>query len=299
MTFMMIAGKIFRMISACALALFLIPLSSVADILIKLEIEHLSLVEGEPVNILVTFYNEGERDVIIDSENGGNADFYFDIQRINGSSGRRISKKTLVERMKLKPDEQYSVLVDAGDYYDLLGEGRYIIAGVISVDGKQYRSERKVIEVVSGIELVRQNRTVMRNGIDHVRSYSLRYWAREKKEWLFLVVEDDEGEASFGAFLLGPVIRYFKPELKTDREGNIVTYHQSGPNRFTRTVFQSTPYEITFLDQNYFDEEGNLLKRVSAASEEDETSRMPPEANLPKRESKTRKKGGLLNWLFR
>lgn len=281
------------------LAVFLFHANARADLLLKMELEHSSIVEGEPVNILVTFANETDNTIIIDSNSSDETTgFLFDIERTKGGISRRIKDNPLIEKMILRPDEQQSVMIDVAGYYDLLREGTYIITGVLAMKGRFYRSEKKVVEVVKGIELASQTRTVVYSGENRTRSFTLRYWTRDKKEWLFLSVEDNGGQVHLGTFQLGPVIRYYKPQLKTDREGNITAYHQSGPNRFTRTVFKSTPYEIIFMDQNYYDEGGNLLKHGAARLEEVEEPQIPPEANLPKKEDKPRKRRGLLNWLF-
>ncbi len=73
---------------------------------------------------------------------------------------------------------------------------------------------------------------------------------------MFLRVEEKAGDMVYGVFLLGGLIRVFKPALNVDRKGNITVIHQSGRSVFTKTTFRSEPYSVRFMDQVYINEDG-------------------------------------------
>ena len=73
-----------------------------------------------------------------------------------------------------------------------------------------------------------------------MRSYTLRTLNRDRREVVFLRINDDDRGMCYGVFELGAIVRMFEPKLQMDEVGNIHVLHQSGPWQFTHSVF--TPH---------------------------------------------------------
>jgi|GEM_PF-2097318 len=260
-----------------------------AAVLIKMVPEHTTTLQYEQIQVVLTIINE--EDVTLAVTPDGQADepyVTFDVERSNGQPVRRRKEGQIVDKLTIKPDGSEDVMVDLTRWYELHQEGRYLVSAVVIWNGKRYTSERIMFEVVRGLEVAQDTRSI-RGYPDRQRTYSLRYWTREKREYLFLVVEEDMGRVSYGTFMLGPLIRYYKPGLKVERNGDVLVYHQSGPNRYTKSVFKAGPHSVEFIDQNYFDEEGQPYGKPRSEDDVEEDSQKPEQTGVePSKPAKSR-----------
>lgn len=138
--------------------------------------------------------------------------------------------------------------------------GSYDVVVQLQHGGRVWSSKRTLIDVVDGIETTSVTRSIPGDP-NRIRKYSLRYWSRNRKEYLFLRAEEEQNDIVYGVYMLGGLIRIFKPVLEVDRKGNITVLHQSSRNVFTKSTFRSEPYSVKFVDQIYLNEEGVPYRR--------------------------------------
>jgi hypothetical protein len=107
------------------------------------------------------------------------------------------------------------VLVDISQWYDLTRTGKHLVTLEIRWEGQSYRSAKSVLEVVEGIP-VDSVTEALSGHPDEVRTYMLRDWARNRAEYLFLIV-DGPDNFNYGVQCLGRCLRTLKPVLRMDK----------------------------------------------------------------------------------
>jgi len=138
--------------------------------------------------------------------------------------------------------------IDISRFFDVRRVGRYFVLAKLKWRGKEYRSHEAIIDVVNGIELLTRDRELPESP-SVVRTYSLRYWARDDTEALFLCVYDAMKRRSYGVFELGQIVRVFKPRIEFDPSGNIHVMHLVSRDVIAHTYFIATPTGVRFIDQ--------------------------------------------------
>jgi len=235
----------------------LICAAALADVEVDLKLEHKEYLQYEQVNAFVTIYNDEDYLVVIDSTKTNRLDeLRFNIRHGMKTPAVRINRLPLVDYLELKPGAKKTLLIDLTRWFSMSKVGSYDISAELEHGGRVWRTKRTLIDIVDGIETTSVTRSIPGDP-NRIRRYSLRYWAREQKEYLFLRAEEEENEIVYGVFPLGVLIRIFKPVIDVDRKGNITVVHQSGRNVFTRTTFRSEPYSVKFIDQTYVNQEGS------------------------------------------
>jgi hypothetical protein len=188
---------------------------------------------------------------VIDEEaKGNNSSVSFLIERSRDDVVSRMDSSSVVSKLKVKPGQKMKLFKDITRWYGLSGLGRYFVTAIVNWNGRTFKSSTITIDVVSGIEIL----NVTRNApgyYDVMRIYSLRYWSRNKTEYLFLSVDEEETGRNFGVFQLGRVIRVNKPLMEVEKSGDIVVFHQSGVKHFSRSVLRATKDQVVFVDQTY------------------------------------------------
>lgn len=232
-----------------------------ADVVVKLRLEHAAYLQYEHVQAFVTVFNDEDYNVVLDSGITNRTDsLRFRIKRNSRDDAVLINRTPIVEFLELQPGEKKSFMVDLGMWYSISQVGSYDIQAELEYGGRKWLSNLVQIDVVDGIETSSVSRSVP-GSPGRARKYSLRYWNRGKREYLFLRAEDEKNDLVYGVFLLGNVVRIFNPLLEVDRKGNIVVVHQSGRNMYTRTTFKSESHSVKFIDQVYTDENGAPYNR--------------------------------------
>jgi hypothetical protein len=224
---------------------------SLADLQVRLKLEHTSLLLFEPVNASVTIFNGSDYPFVIGKgETNGNARIEFSIEKKRDEVVSRINKRPLVSNFKLRPGEKGETMMDVSSWYDLRAEGRYTVIALAYLNGKAWASNKEIIDVVRGLEITSVTKDVP--GYDDMeRTYALRYWSREGKEFLFLCVDQENTGVNYGVVQLGQLVRVFIPVLEVDRLGNIKVLHQLSSDCYARSLFKSTRDGVEFVDQTY------------------------------------------------
>jgi len=253
-----------RIVHIAASFLGFLSLASVAfaDLRVSLRLDPVSAMASESVTAYVSVLNDGENDFVLDSSDKNNkARALFVIERKSDETVDRISGHPPVSKMRLAPGEKQEFLADISLLYDIATKGRYVVRAAIEVGDVRYESNPVILDVVRGIEIASISRYVP-GYPERVRKYSLRYHGRDKRELLFLCVDEDNGNINCGTFSLGPVVRVVKPTLDLDRNGNIKVTHQTNRDCFICSKFESNRDGVFFIDQSYFDYEGKPYKFV-------------------------------------
>lgn len=243
-------------LNAVVVILLSLCLNLSAGVYVTLEMEHVDYLQYEKMTAFVTVYNDDDYNLVIDSSKTNRTDaLRFLINRNMKDPAIKINRLPLIDHLELKPGEKKTLMFDVSLWYSLSAVGSYDIVAELEHGGRKWASKRTLVDVVDGIQTASTTRSIPGDP-NRVRTYSLRYWTRERHECLFLRVEEEASDMVYGVFPLGGLIRIFKPVLDVDRKGNVTVIHQSGRSVFTKTTFVSEPYSVRFVDQVYINEDG-------------------------------------------
>jgi len=265
--------------SRCAKFVFLctvaalLPRLVAAQVLMKLQIEHAQLVRYESVNAFISILNESPHQLTFGGKDGARLSFFIEHER--DTSADRITQKPLAENVNIEPGTSLDILRDISRWYDLGPVGNYSIRAIIEWRGESYQSNRVRIDVVNGLPISSEKRTIW-NEEEFVREFSLCYLAREGTERLFLSIDDKRAGISYGVFDLGGIIRLHPPVIRISREGNVRVLHQSGFGRYTLNKLEVTSDKVHFVDQSYIGEDGKPLNATEMPSLENPEAEFPP-----------------------
>lgn len=224
---------------------------------VRFRFGHDTVLQYEPVTAYLEVVNDSFETVrVTASPQADAAHLSFAVYRDRDREVKRQPGSLGLDPIRLAPGERRDLMVrDLSAAYDFGRAGRYRVRAEIGLENTAYRSDWVLIDVVRGIELTSVRRPVP--GYPEVeREYALRYWARERKEHLFLAVGEPATGYSYGVFDLGPVIRVSPPRIHVDREGKVTVVHQSSRSRHIRTVFQSDRGGMQFVDRIYHEADG-------------------------------------------
>ena len=149
------------------------------------------------------------------------------------------------------PDDSITELVELTSLSNIQAAGNYQVLARVRYNGRFFTARPKGFDVAHGIEIMSLERAL--RGYEDIRlTYSLRYASRSSSEQAFLMVEDRGNEVSYGTFQLGPSLRVSAPIMRFDDEGRVVIVHQSGRNRYTRSVVLASPEGASLVSQSHF-----------------------------------------------
>lgn len=239
--------------------------SARADVKISLKLEFESYLQYERIMAVVTIYNDAESALSVKAFTNTASGLRFLIKKNKQEEVKKNNELPLLDGIELASGEKEEHLIDIAGSYNMGVVGNYEIVAELYTPEKSWRSERALVDIVPGLEIASLEKNVP-GYPDRMRQYSLRYWARKGKEYLFLRVDEKENELVYGVFLLGPVIRVVAPKMEVDRQGNIVIVHQTASEKFARTLLKSEAFSIKFVDQTYFDSQGKSLDQKDSSA---------------------------------
>lgn len=239
--------------------------AAVAEVELDLRLDHDEYLQFEPVRAYVSVYNDSDKPLVIRSRaRKGVARLDLVVRRKRNDMMSPKSEAPVHGGAVLEADGRTELMLGVNDIYDVVANGRYFVKAVLEHEGRRYETPTRILKVVPGMELVKETRTVPGDP-DRTRNYSLRYWARDGAESLFLRVDEKETRLNFGVFDLGPLVRVAPPVLKVDRSGGILVAHQCARNCHIRSVLKSTAGGVTLLDQTYHLPNGDPYPHVRPA----------------------------------
>lgn len=242
---------------------------------LDLKLEHASVLCLEPIHVMVTLSNDTERPLVIDENDPRNRSHVtFSVERKRDEAVARSNPGAIVTNFVVGSEEQQKLMVDLADHFEVGRPGRYLIKVVLDWEGTRYESAGKMVEVVKGLELASVAKNVP-GYPKRIRTYTLRYWTRERREDLFLCVEEEATRTSYGVFCLGGIVRVTAPTIRVENTGEVIVKHQAGNECFVHTTFVSTADGVFFLDQSYRAPDGSPY--LSKEKQETESLNLPPQ----------------------
>lgn len=241
-----------------------------AQIRLALELEQSSCLQYEPIHAIVSVRNETDDAILIgDPKKPGYLALEFEIQQRKHHALPKRKTIPVVKDILIEAGETRKLAVELTRWYSATDMGRYLVRAYIRKDGPLVYSRMAMVDVVRGFELA--SATQRLSGYEAVyRTYSLRYWRRGRHEYLFLSVDEKPSGCNYGVFQLGRIIRFEKPTVTVSRDGKVEIRHQSGPDCYIRTKFDSRRDGMRFVDQSYELADGTpypyLRPRVRGAS---------------------------------
>ncbi|MDD5704667.1 MAG: hypothetical protein PHR35_01990 [Kiritimatiellae bacterium] len=208
-----------------------------------------SYVVGEPVWVDLRLVNRGASPIVIDDhEVFRHNRIFFEISidpqvYLNQSREGRI-----VDDLDLGKNEPYAAEIDLGAWYPLLREGRYFANAVLLHNDLRYATERRMFDVVPGIELSRA--TAIISTTPRVeRRFSLVYWARGEREYAFLRATDTPDGVVWPTLELGPIVRFTPPSIALNDPDGVTVTHQATRAIFMTSTIRSDRNGILLLSQ--------------------------------------------------
>lgn len=226
-----------------------------AQVEVSLSLEHRSYVIGEAFVARVRVSNQLEVPLVFDDDYR-NAEFFVELVRdksggISESDRQPISRQTVI-----MPDNEKLELVEVTSLFNLTKPGGYGLRVGVRHEDYVYLSAAVGFNLVQGIEMLSRRRSL--SGYRDVDlEYSLRYWHRSAGEQAFFVIKNTVDGSLYGTFRLGPVVRVNPPAIRFDKDGRAVVVHQSGRNRFTRSVLEVDSGGAVLVGQTHHLEDGS------------------------------------------
>ncbi|MFH0879575.1 MAG: hypothetical protein V2A34_07660 [Lentisphaerota bacterium] len=201
----------------------------------------------EPVGVLLTVVNNTGAPLDFTGEKA-NASLRFDVESQPGVLVRQLRDELVDGPFVIPSQKTMTREINLLESYDIRNAGPYMLSARVEWGNRIYASTKVSLEVNPGLEV---DRLVC--GIpgrpNELRAYTLHILSRDRNDHLFLRMDDEDAGVCFGVFDLGHVVRLYKPELKMDSKGNFHVLHQSGPWRYTLSIFSpdGKPLEHKFF----------------------------------------------------
>jgi hypothetical protein len=228
-------------------ALLLCVSPAVGQIGVGIKMDHRVVMEGEPTVVTIGVQNGSETPLVFNKVYH-NAELQVSLRR-GRATGDPVYKR-LERDFVILPDDRGDNLVELTSLKDMRRPGSYQIWAQVLYDGRVFTARAYAFDVVHGIELISVQRHL--RGYESIRlTYSLRYCARGGAEYAFLVVKDTMRDVLYGTFRLGTLVRVGDPAMSFDAKGRLVVVHQSGRNRFTRSVIATHRNGASFEAQTH------------------------------------------------
>lgn len=217
---------------------------------LTVRVAHGAFVTGEPASIVVRLTNRGATPIVIDDH-----ELYRDNRLVLALSGASrhgvvepLRPDSIVADLMLAQDETFTQEIALADWYPLLPEGRHYVTAVLFHNGRRYESDRRLFDVVPGLELARLS-TAAPGQPGRERLFKLVYLARDQREFVFLRSEDAPQKRVWTTLRLGPIVRLTPPSLAADPAGTILVRHQATRNRFQVTRIRSEADGLRVLNE--------------------------------------------------
>lgn len=211
--------------------------SSYAQIKMSITLDQQAYVVGEAFAARLLIENNLNTPMVFD-EKYHNAELFVELVRDGAGTPPEADRRPVLRESVIMSGEKTLELIEITSLFDVRQSGGYQLRAVIRYEGKLLLSRPVGFDLVSGVEVLS-----VRHGLpgyfDVELEYSLRYWKRGGGEHAFFIIRDVNTDIIYGTFALGPIVRVNEPAIEFDRQGRVVVVHQSGRNRFTRSVLEA------------------------------------------------------------
>ncbi len=239
-----------KAITLIFLATSFLTANAVADniiMAIRVSLPFIDFVQNENVPITISLTNPGATAFIIDDypPYDQNSLTLF----LNDPKGRLKlprTKKSPLPECTIKPGETVTFSINVNEIFDLSEEGHYQVAATVNRGTDKASSRILPFVIVSGIEIGKVRR--LREGSDNSAFvYTLLYWARSEKEYLFLRITEAPSDRIYGFATLGTIVRIAQPKIEFE-PGTVVITHQTSRDNFVRTRLDISGPTLRVLD---------------------------------------------------
>jgi len=227
---------------------------AVAQIELGISLEHRAYMAGEAFTARVVVQNGLDIPLVFDDEYS-NAELFVEMVRDKSAGAPESDRRTISRQTVIMPGNKTLELVEITSLFNLTRTGGHRLRAGVRYEGYLYLSQPVGFDLVQGIEMLSVRRGL--SGYHEVMlEYSLRYWKRTGGEQAFFVIKDVNSGIVYGTFRLGPVVRVNPPAIRFDSQGRAVVVHQSGRNRFTRSVVEVDSGGAVLVAQTHHLEDG-------------------------------------------
>lgn len=251
---------------------------------VQASLPFVDFVNGENVPLTVSLTNPGATTLIIDDYPPHNKNgFRLFLRNPKGRIVLPITKKPPLPECTLRPGETYTFTININAFYDISEDGRYQVAVSANRGDAEAHSRVLPFSMLRGIEIGTVNR--IKEGSDNsALKYTLLYWARSEREYLFLKITELPSERLHGFVNLGSIVRVAEPRIEFEPNNIIVVTHQTSRDNFTRTRLDVSQRPIKILDSRSLKsavalQEKAIIQRVQQQAER--AGQQPP----PQRDS--------------
>ncbi len=226
----------------------LLPLAAGGQVDLHSRLLETRVLQYEPARVALEIGNNTGEELIL-SGAGQNATLEFGIEQSPGVPVHTIAGASLLSgAVSLKPQEVWTQTVDVSVAYDIQEAGPYTVMAQVEWGDKVIQAPKMFLDVLPGMEIAKLVTGIPgRSG--EMRTYTLKTLNRDRKEIVFLRIDDEDGGRCYGVLELGRIVRMYKPLLQIDEIGNIHVLHQAGPSQFNHSVF--TPEGQPVLQEQY------------------------------------------------
>jgi len=250
-----------RLLFILLLAVFAVkPL--LAQIQVGVILEHRAYLTGEPFTVRIQIENLLSVPMVLDREYH-NAELLVELVRSRSGSVPEGERRPVSRDVVIMPGQKVTELVEITSLFPLRQSGGYKVRAAIRYEGRLHLSRPVEFDLVRGVEML-----LVKRGLPGYHetelAYSLRYWKRAGGEHAFFVIEDADSGVIYGTFFLGPVVRVNPPAIRFDERGRAVAVHQSGKDRFTRSVFEVDRNGASLTEQTHHLADGQVYPSRSS-----------------------------------
>ena len=243
-------------------AFFLGGLQAFAQIDIRCALDAAQALQYEPIRLTLQIVNNAGEDLVLRGPEA-NAALSFEIEQLDGELLPCKREQIFPEGLRIPSRQPVVRMINLLDYYDMRKEGPYSIRARLDWRGKAYLSPKVLLDVFPCVEIGRFSAGRPSGG--EVRVCTLRVATRDHADHLFVRIDDEEQGMCFGVYDVGRIVRLFTPVIQMDAAGQFHVLHQSGPWRYTHSIFTSEGVPVS---SRFYTAE---LNDVSLAETEDGT----------------------------
>lgn len=219
----------------CLGLLLWLPAAAKGQVQVTCSIPQNRSVQYESVPATVEIYNTGGQAIDFSGADP-QAHLLFHIEQTPGRSVRQLGDIRFDEPLVVRPGERVRRTVNLMEVYDLRSTGPYNIHATVYWAGQMFASPKVYLDILPGLEI---NRLINRHPSNPQRTqiFSLRTLHRGRGDYLFVRIDDEALGLCRGVYDLGRLLRPFEPVLQADVSGQVHILHQSGPTRYTHSIF--------------------------------------------------------------
>ena len=204
------------------------------------KLANIEYVYAEAIPLTVTIQNPGNKAFIIDDYPPYDANTFTIALRTH--EGRILFPRkgqSPAPECTIKPGESTTFTVNLVQTFGPLPEGHYLLSAIVNRGKSAFSSQIVPLTVVNGIEIGSAMRP--KPGRDDIAlKYTLLYWARSEKEYLFLRIVEKPTDAVYGFAQLGSIVRIAQPRIDFGEGGLATVTYQTSRDRFMRATFDAS-----------------------------------------------------------